>query len=103
MKKIHIDIETYSDVNLAKSGVYRYCQSPEFQILLFAYAVDEEPTKVVDIAAGEKIQISGFGTFEVRERAERSGRNPKTGEIVKVPACKYLAFVAAKAVKEKLN
>ena len=58
MKKIHIDIETYSDVNLAKSGVYRYCQSPEFQILLFAYAVDEEPTKVVDIAAGEKIPIS---------------------------------------------
>lgn len=57
MKEIHIDIETYSDVNLAKSGVYRYCQSPEFRILLFAYAVDDEPTKVVDIAAGERIPI----------------------------------------------
>lgn len=62
-----------------------------------------ESTILDALVAGEKIQISGFGTFEVRERAERSGRNPKTGEIVKVPACKYLAFVSAKAVKEKLN
>lgn len=56
-----------------------------------------------NLKAGEKIQISGFGTFEVRERAERKGRNPKTGEVVSVPACKYLAFVSAKAVKENLN
>ena len=52
---------------------------------------------------GEKITISGFGTFEVRERAERKGRNPKTGEVVAVPACKYLAFVSAKSVKADLN
>lgn len=59
---------------------------------------------IVDgLVAGEKIQISGFGTFEVRQRAERKGRNPKTGEAVVVPACKYLAFVPAKAVKETLN
>ncbi len=56
-----------------------------------------------NLKAGEKIQISGFGTFEVRERAERKGRNPKTGEVVIVPACKYLAFSSAKAVKESLN
>lgn len=55
------------------------------------------------LKAGEKIQLSGFGTFEVRERAERKGRNPKTGEVVTVPACKYLAFVSAKAVKDQLN
>ena len=55
------------------------------------------------LAAGEKIQLSGFGTFEVRERAARKGRNPKTGEAVDVPACKYLAFVSAKAVKDQLN
>ena len=55
------------------------------------------------LAAGEKVSLFGFGTFEVRERAERAGRNPKTGEVVTVPACKYLAFVSAKAVKEKLN
>ena len=62
-----------------------------------------EATLIESLKAGEKVQLSGFGTFEVRERAERKGRNPKTGEVVTVPACKYLAFVSAKAVKETLN
>ena len=55
------------------------------------------------LSKGEKVALSGFGTFEIRERAERKGRNPKTGEVVTVPACKYLAFASAKAVKESLN
>ena len=55
MKHLSIDIETYSSVNLAKSGVYRYCQSPDFQILLFGYSVDDGPVHVVDLAAGEVI------------------------------------------------
>ena len=67
-----------------------------------AFALIEE-TLVETLKAGEKVQLSGFGTFEVRERAERKGRNPKTGEVVSVPACKYLAFVSAKSVKESLN
>ena len=67
-----------------------------------AFALIEE-TLVETLKAGEKVQLSGFGTFEVRERAERKGRNPKTGEVVSVPACKYLAFVSAKSVKENLN
>ena len=62
-----------------------------------------EATLIDSLKAGEKVQLSGFGAFEVRERAERKGRNPKTGEVVTVPACKYLAFVSAKAVKEALN
>ena len=62
-----------------------------------------EATLIESLKVGEKVQISGFGTFEVRERAERKGRNPKTGEAVTVAACKYLAFVPAKAVKETLN
>ena len=62
-----------------------------------------EATLIESLKAGEKVQLSGFGTYEVRERAERKGRNPKTGEVVTVPACKYLAFVSAKAVKETLN
>jgi DNA-binding protein HU-beta len=62
-----------------------------------------EDTLIENLKAGEKVQLSGFGTFEVRERAERKGRNPKTGEVVTVAACKYLAFVPAKAVKETLN
>ena len=62
-----------------------------------------EDTILNTLSTGEKVQLSGFGTFEVRERAERKGRNPKTGEVVTVAACKYLAFVPAKAVKEILN
>ncbi len=62
-----------------------------------------EDTLIETLKTGEKVQLSGFGTFEVRERAERKGRNPKTGEVVTVAACKYLAFVPAKAVKENLN
>ena len=62
-----------------------------------------EATILENLSKGEKVQLSGFGTFEVRERAERKGRNPKTGEVVTVPACKYLAFSSAKAVKESLN
>lgn len=55
MKSISIDIETYSSVNLQKSGVYKYCQSNDFEILLFAYSIDNQPVKVVDLANGEKI------------------------------------------------
>lgn len=55
MKTISIDIETYSDVNLSKSGVYRYCDSPNFEIILFAYSVDNQPVQVVDLACGETI------------------------------------------------
>ena len=55
MKTISIDIETYSDVNLAKCGVYKYAESPDFEILLFGYAVDGREVKVVDLAQGETI------------------------------------------------
>lgn len=55
MKTISIDIETFSDVDLGKFGVYRYCSSPAFEILLFGYSVDGGPVKVVDLACGEKI------------------------------------------------
>lgn len=55
MKTLSIDIETYSDQPLQKTGVYRYCESPEFEILLFAYSVDNAPVEVVDLACGEKI------------------------------------------------
>ena len=55
MKTLSIDIETYSDVPLQKSGVYRYCESPNFEILLFGYSADSGPVQVVDLACGEKI------------------------------------------------
>lgn len=55
MPILSIDIETYSDVDLTKCGVYAYSDSPNFEILLFAYAFDEEPTQIVDFACGEQL------------------------------------------------
>ena len=56
MKKIlSIDIETYSSVDLIKCGVYRYVEAPDFEILLFAYAYDEEPITVIDLADFEEL------------------------------------------------
>ena len=55
MKTLSIDIETFSPEPLAKCGVYRYCQAPEFEVLLFGYSVDGGPVRVVDLTAGEGI------------------------------------------------
>lgn len=55
MTKITIDIETYSPIDLARRGVYKYAEHPDFSILLFGYAVDDEEVKVVDLAKGERI------------------------------------------------
>lgn len=52
---LHIDLETFSSVNLKKAGLYKYVQSPDFEILLFAYAYDNDPVTVIDMAQGEKL------------------------------------------------
>lgn len=55
MKTLSIDLETYSDVPLQKTGVYRYVESLDFEILLFAYSIDSQPVQVIDLACGEQI------------------------------------------------
>ena len=60
-------------------------------------------TIVSELAKGEKIQLIGFGTFEVRERAERTGRNPKTGEAMQIPASKVASFKAGKELKQAVK
>ena len=55
------------------------------------------------VKAGEKVQLVGFGTFESRERSAREGKNPQTGEKIKIAACKVPAFKAGKAFKEILK
>lgn len=55
MQTLSIDIETYSSISLQKSGVYRYVEAPDFEILLFGYSVDSGPVRVIDLACGEKI------------------------------------------------
>lgn len=54
IKEIAIDIETFSDVDLVKCGVYRYAESPNFEILLFAYSINNGPVQVIDLAQGER-------------------------------------------------
>ena len=55
MKTLSLDIETYSSVNLGRAGVYRYAESPDFDILLLGYSIDHGPVQVVDIACGERV------------------------------------------------
>ena len=56
-----------------------------------------------ELKSGSKVAISGFGTFEARERKERTGRNPHTGEAVNIPATRAPAFKAGKPLKESLR
>ena len=55
------------------------------------------------LVKGDKVQLVGFGSFDVRKRAARKGRNPQTKEEIKIPASKAPAFKAGKALKEKVN
>lgn len=63
----------------------------------FVDVVTEEMKK------GEKVQLVGFGTFEVSERAAREGRNPQTGKTMKIEACKAPKFKAGRALKDAVN
>ncbi len=55
------------------------------------------------LAKGDKVQLVGFGTFEVRERAARKGRNPQTGAVIEIAAAKVPAFKAGKALKDSVS
>jgi DNA-binding protein HU-beta len=55
------------------------------------------------LAKGDKVQLVGFGTFEVRERAARTGRNPQTGEEIQIAASRVPAFRAGKALKDSVS
>jgi nucleoid DNA-binding protein len=57
----------------------------------------------VELDAGRKVQITGFGTFETRRRGERKGVNPGTGKAITIPAKKYAAFRAGKGLKERVE
>ena len=69
----------------------------EKELKAFVDVVTEEMKK------GEKVQLVGFGTFEVSERAAREGRNPQTGKTMKIEACKAPKFKAGKALKDAVN
>ena len=64
MKTLSLDLETYSGADLPRCGVYRYCEAPDFEILLLGYSIDQGPVKVVDLAGGEKIPPEVLAALE---------------------------------------
>ena len=78
-----------------KSGLTK--KDSEAALKAFIETVEET------LAYGDKVALVGFGTFETRERAAREGRNPKTKEIIQIPATTVPAFKAGSAFKEKMN
>ena len=79
----------------AKTGETK--KSAEATVNAFVEAVTESLVK------GDKVQLVGFGSFEVRKRAARKGRNPQTKEEIKIPASKAPVFKAGKALKDLVN
>jgi DNA polymerase bacteriophage-type len=72
IRTLNIDIETFSSVDIQKSGLYKYVQSPDFEILLFAYSINSGPTQIVDLAQGEQIPpdiITALGDPNVTKHA----------------------------------
>jgi len=88
MKTLSIDIETYSSVDLAKSGVYRYAESDDFEILLFAYSVDYGDVRVVDIAMGENIPVEIINAL-TDERVKKYAFN---AQFERVCLSRFLGF-----------
>ena len=72
---------------------------------LFSTNPDKKKTGIITavVAKGKKISLTGFGSFERRQRKARTGRNPQTGETLKIAAAKYPAFVAGKAFKDRVQ
>ena len=67
-------------------------------------ALQAVETGVIDtLATGGTVELKGFGAFSVKDRASRPGRNPKTGEVITIPATKVPTFKAGKALKEAVN
>ena len=90
MNKTELINDVVAKTNLSKTDV--------------AAAVDATFSSIVEaLANGDKVQLLGFGAFEARKRAERTGKNPRTGETVKIAASTVPVFKAGKAFKESLN
>ncbi len=79
----------------AKSGLNK--KNSEAALNAFIASVEDA------LAGGDKVVLVGFGTFEVRNRAKRKGRNPQTKEVITIPASKAPVFKAGKGLKDKVN
>jgi DNA-binding protein HU-beta len=84
--------------------VEKVAQATELNTTLAGQAVKAVVAAILDsLAAGEAVRVSGLGTFNVSARPARDGRNPQSGEAIKIPASKAVRFHAGKAVEDALN
>ena len=65
--------------------------------------VPKEGIIAAELNAGRKVQITGFGTFQIRKRRKREGRNPQTGEPIQIPASRFPSFSAGRALKDRVR
>ena len=65
--------------------------------------VPKEGIIASELNAGRKVQITGFGTFQIRKRKKREGRNPQTGEPIQIPASRFPSFTAGRALKDRIR
>jgi DNA-binding protein HU-beta len=90
MKKAELIEKIAAETGMTKKDVTAVC--------------DALVASIADVmAAGDSIQLSGFGTFSSKVRAARTGRNPQTGAAIEIPESRLAAFSASKALKDKLN
>lgn len=66
-------------------------------------AIPKEGIIAAELNAGRKVQITGFGTFQIRRRKKREGRNPQTGEPIQIPASRFPSFTAGRALKDRVR
>jgi DNA-binding protein HU-beta len=66
-------------------------------------AIPKEGIIAAELNAGRKVQITGFGTFQIRKRKKREGRNPQTGEPIQIPASRFPSFTAGRALKDRVR
>ena len=83
-------------------GITSQCKDPEAAWDFIEYALSED-VQVEELAKGGKVQLVGFGNFEVSERPAREGRNPRTGETMTIAASKTPKFKPGKALKDEIN
>lgn len=100
-----LENNTQGNTRMNKSELIEVvAQSADISKAAASRAIDAFVTSVTDaLKEGDQVTLVGFGTFAVRERAARTGRNPRTGESITIPASKAPGFKAGKALKDAVN
>lgn len=82
MHDLHIDLETYSSISIRDAGLWKYLLSPDFEILLFAYSVDDNPVQIIDLAQGEVVPGSGLSQHYMTQHISNTRTMPHSSTAV---------------------